>query len=179
MCLSLKLENLKDIQITVKPDSSPQFCKARSVAFVLKEKLDKELYRLLDSGVLEPVKLISQWASPIVPIVKQDGTIQISGDYKLVNKAPEQDTCPLPRIENLFALLPGGRSFTKLDLSHAYQQLSLDEKRPYKTINTHQGLFQYKPLPFGIFSAPSFFQRMMDILLQGLKKGVYLDDILW
>ena len=168
-----------DVQITVKPDASPQFCKARSVPFVLKEKLDKELDRLLDSGVLEPVKF-SKWASPIVPIVKQDGTIRICGDYKLVNKALEQDTYPLPMIEDLFASLSGGKSFTKLDLSHAYQQLSLEEKsRLYTTINTHRGLFQYKRLPFGISSAPSIFQRMMDILLQGLKNVcVYLDDIL-
>ena len=30
----------------------------------------------------------SQWAAPIVPIVKGDGTIRICGDYKLtVNRA--------------------------------------------------------------------------------------------
>ena len=37
------------------------------------------------------------------------------------------DTYPLPKAEDLFATLAGGVSFTKLDLSHAYQQIVLDE----------------------------------------------------
>jgi len=64
----------------------------------------------------------SQWAAPIVPIVKGDGTIRICGDYKLtVNGAAKTDSYPLPRIEDLFASLTGGQVFTKLDLAHAYQ----------------------------------------------------------
>ena len=71
--------------------------------------------------------------------------------------------------------------FSKLDLSHAYQQLLLDdESKKLTTINTTtRGLFQYQRLPFGILSAPAIFQRTMDSLLQGLPNViVYLDDIL-
>ena len=47
------------------------------------------------------------------------------------------------------------------------------------TINTHKGLFEYKRLPFGVASAPSIFQRVMENLLQGIKVVcVYIDDIL-
>ena len=46
-------------------------------------------------------------------------------------------------------------------------------------INTHKGLFQYNRLPFGVSAAPSIFQRIMEILLQGLPRVcLYLDDIL-
>ena len=46
-------------------------------------------------------------------------------------------------------------------------------------MNTHKGLFQYTRLLFGVSSAPSIFQRMMDNILQGIE-GVcaYIDDIL-
>ena len=76
--------------------------------------------------------------------------------------------------------MASGVSFTKLDLSHAYLQLQLDESaREYLVINTHKGLFEYTRMPFGVSSAPSLFQRTMDNLLQGLKNVVvYIDDIL-
>jgi hypothetical protein len=76
--------------------------------------------------------------------------------------------------------LAGGQLFTTLDLSHAYNQLLLDEdSRKYVTINTHKGLYQYTRLPFGIASAPAVFQRTMDTILQGVEDvACYIDDII-
>ena len=87
---------------------------------------------------------------------------------------------PIPRIEELFASLAGGKTFSKLDLFHAYLQIPLDEaSSQYVTINTHKGLFVYLRLPFGVASAPSIFQRVMENLLQGIPRVcVYIDDIL-
>lgn len=59
--------------------------------------------------------------------------------------------------------------FTKLDLSHAYQQVVLDEKfQPYVTINTHSGLYRYTRLPFGVAAALALFQQTIDKMLDGL-----------
>ncbi|XP_042146562.1 uncharacterized protein LOC115329783 isoform X2 [Ixodes scapularis] len=45
-------------------------------------------------------------------------------------------------------------------------------------LNTHQGLYCYNRLAFGIASAPALFQRRIESLLQGLPRvQVYLDDI--
>ena len=70
--------------------------------------------------------------------------------------------------------------FTKLDLSHAYQQVVLDEKfQPYVTINTHLGLYRYTRLPFGVAAAPAIFQQTIDKMLDGLTQtGGILDDII-
>ena len=77
-------------------------------------------------------------------------------------------------------MLEGGKIFTKLDLSQAYQKLKLDaESQRYLVINTHKGLFRYTGLPFGISSAPGIFQKAMETLLQGIPHvTVYIDDIL-
>ena len=107
--------------------------------------------------------------------------VRICGDYKLtLNQVTKTDPYPLPRIEDLFASLSKGKSFSKLDSAHAYQLILLSEEaKELTTISTHKGLYQYNRLPFGVSSAPAIFQRTMDSLLQGLP-GVcaYIDDLL-
>ena len=101
--------------------------------------------------ILEPVQF-ADWAAPIVPVVKSDGkSFRICGDFKLtVNQASKLDRYPIPKVEDLFLKLTGGKAFTKLDVSQAYQQLVLDEEsRKYAVINTHRGLFRYNRLRFG------------------------------
>lgn len=90
------------------------------------------------------------------------------------------DSYPIPKVEDLLATLGGGKKFTKLDMSQAYQQLPLDdESKQYTTINTHKGLFQYTRLPNGISSAPAIFQRNMENLLQNIPYVIVrVDDIL-
>ena len=176
------LGTVKDVKaaIHVEPDATPRFYKARSLPLSLKKKVEQELERLQQQGVIEPVQL-SDWAAPVVPVIKEDGNVRLCGDYKItVNKAAKLDHYLIPKIDDLFASLSGGKKFTKLDLSHAYIQVQLDEaSRKYVTINTHKGLFRYNRLPFGVSSAPSIFQRIMETLLQGIPGVcVYLDDIL-
>ena len=86
----------------------------------------------------------------------------------------------MPCIEELFANLAGGKSFAKLDLAEAYQQIPLeDTSKQYVTINTHKGLYRYNRLPFGVSAAPSIFQRVMESLLQGiLWVSIYLDKLI-
>ena len=167
-------------KINVDPTKRPRFFKARPVAYALREKIETELDRLVKEGTIEPVEF-SEWATPIVPIVKEDGTIRICGDYKqTINQVAQLDNYSIPKIEDLYATLGEGMEFTKLDLSQAYQQLELDEgSKDYTVINTHKGLFRYNRLPYGISSAPGIFQRTIESLLQGIPQVVVrIDDIL-
>ena len=63
-------------------------------------------------------------------------------------------------------------------MSHAYQQLVLNEEsREYVVINIHRSPFRFNRLPFGVSSAPSIFQMVMESVLGGiLGVVVYLDD---
>ncbi|XP_030850652.1 uncharacterized protein K02A2.6-like [Strongylocentrotus purpuratus] len=173
---------IKGVQakLKVKSDAEPRFFKPRPIPFAIKDKVAEEIDRLVKEGVLEPVEF-SDWAAPVVPVQKPDGKIRLCGDYKItVNPQLEVKEYPMPRPEELFASLQGGKKFTKLDLKNAYQQVDLEEKsRQYVTINTHLGLYRYTRLPFGVSSAPAIFQECMDKILHGLKGvGCYLDDII-
>ncbi len=70
-------------------------------------------------------------------------SVRICGDYKLtVNQASKLEQYPIPKLEDLLEKLSGGEKYSKLDLSHAYQQVILDEEsKRYITLNTHKGLF--------------------------------------
>ena len=172
--------NTFEASLHLKPEYRPKFHKARPVPFALKQAIDRELDRLEGEGIIEKVSH-SHWAAPVVPVPKGDGQIRLCGDYKVtINPVLEVDQYPLPKPDDLFATLAGGKKFTKIDLTHAYQQMSLEESsRELVTINTHRGLYRYKRLPFGVASAPAVFQKVMDTVLQGLPKVIcYLDDIL-
>lgn len=144
-------------RINIKPNATPIFKKARPVPYALKEAVEKELGRLEKLGIISKIYR-SEWAGPIVVVPKADKSIRICGDYKVtVNKSVEDETYPLPNTEDLFATLAGGTFFTKLDLSHAYQQLELEKRsEKFLTINTHHGLYVYHRLSYGVSTAHSF-----------------------
>ena len=155
------LDTIKSIhaKLAVKADAKPKFFKSRAVQYPLKGKINDDLKRLKTLGSLEKVSY-SPWAAPIVLVLKPNGTVRICEDYKVtVNNDLEVHQYPLPKAEELFANLNGGNKFSKLDLSHAYQQVLLDnQSRTCGTINTHQGLYRYTRLPFGVASAPAVFR---------------------
>ena len=141
-----ELKGMK-VKIQVKDDANPRFHKSRPVPYALKDKVEKELTRLQETGIIEQVQF-SEWAVPIVPVCKSNGQIRICGDYKVtINQVVVEDKYPLPRVNDLYAGL-NGETFSKLDLSQAYLQLTPDEdSRDYVTINKHKGLFRYTRLP--------------------------------
>ena len=166
-------------KLYVNIEAAPKFFRARPVLYQLKDGIEIKLRGLQDLGIITPAQH-SEWAVPIVPIMKRDGSIHLYGDYKVtINRFLTPDNYPLPRIEDIFAALQGGKLFSKLDVSQVYQQLPLDPDSKKLTINTHKGLFQFGRLLFGISTAPSIFQRLMENLLQGLPNVcVYIDNIL-
>ena len=127
--------------------------------------------------VLEKVQY-SDWTTPVVPVPKPDGSVRLCGDFKItINPVVQIDQHPLPKPEDLLATLPGGKKFSKIDLSQAYQQMVLEpDHRKYAAINMH---LEYTQLPFGIASAPALFQQQMEKILQGIPNTTcYLDDVL-
>ena len=108
-------------RIHVDPTATPMFHKARPVPYALRENIEQDLERLQKARTIEPIQY-SEWATPIVPVMKNDGTVRVCGDYKLtVNKVSKLDGYPIPKLDDLYTKLAGGQTFTELDLSHAYE----------------------------------------------------------
>ena len=108
--------------LKLKEDITPRSHRPRSLPFALKEPVEQELHRLEEAGILKKVSH-SEWAAPIVPVLKKDGKVRLRRDYKVtVNQCLDIDQYPLPKPDKLFATLLTGKFFSKLDLSQAYQQ---------------------------------------------------------
>ncbi|KAG8177185.1 hypothetical protein JTE90_015793 [Oedothorax gibbosus] len=159
----------KEVNLHLKPNTVPKFCKARPLPYAIKPLVDKELDVLEKAGIIARVPY-SEWATPIVVVRKSSNAIRMCADYKVtLNPVLETEHYKLPTTEELFSHLAKGNFFSHLDLASAYQQLKVSSKsQNLLTINTHRGLYVYRRLPFGISTAPSLFQEVMDQILEGI-----------
>ncbi|XP_064470252.1 uncharacterized protein K02A2.6-like [Ornithodoros turicata] len=168
------------VHLQFKPDSHPKFFKALPIPFAIRTAVERDSERKVNNGVLSPVEA-SPWATPIVVAPKPNVAVRVCGDFSVtVNPQLDIAQYPLPRPEELFPKQNGGVIFSKLDLSEAYLQMELDDDaKKVLVINTHNGLFQFHRMPFGIASAPAIFQRVMEQVTAGLDYvACYLDDII-
>jgi hypothetical protein len=83
------------------------------VPYALLPKVDAELDRLESEGVIKRVER-SDWASPIVCVLKKDGAIRICCDFKVsVNQVLFDNPYPLPDVEDMFATMGTGTMFSQ------------------------------------------------------------------
>lgn len=92
-------------KLKLKEEAKPIFHKPRPVPYALKDKVSLELDRLVSEGIIIPVES-SDWATPIVPVLKRNGDIRICGDHKItINKFLKIDRYPIPRIQDLLSTI--------------------------------------------------------------------------
>ena len=128
---------------------------------------------MLGWGHIEPSD--SPWASPVVLVTR------FCVDYRRLNALTVKDAYPLLRIDDSLRLLGNQQWFSTMDLASGYWQvaMSTDAKRKAAFV-THEGLYQFLIIPFGLCSAPATFERLMDRVLCGMRwsRCLYLDDVI-
>lgn len=68
------------VKLTLKDATVPVFCKARTMAFTLRDGVAQELETSVESGGLVPIQQ-NDWAMTLV-VPKPNGKVRICGDYK-------------------------------------------------------------------------------------------------
>jgi hypothetical protein len=125
----------------------------------LREILKEELQKLLNAGSIYPIS-DSEWVSPLVIVPKKNGKWRVCVDYRALNKATQKDHFSLPFIDQVLDSLSGKKFFSFLDGFSGYNQIKIAPQDQDKTTFTSPwGTFAYRVLPFGLYNAPTTFQR--------------------
>ena len=121
---SLGLLKATQAKLYLREGSTPKFCKTRTIPFGIKYQVETEIKRLVIEGILEKVNF-SDWATPIVPILKLDGSIRVCGDYKVtLNPELQVDQHPMLTMRDIFVSLGGSQYFSKLTCPRLSTRLS-------------------------------------------------------
>lgn len=131
---------------------------------------------MLENGIIEPS--MSEWSFPCILVPKADGSMRFCTDFRRVNALTRDDSYPIPRIDDCIDLVGNAKFVTKIDLLKGYWQIPLTKraKRIFSFV-THDGLYQYRVLPFGLRTAPATFQRLINNIIAGINGcKAYLDD---
>ena len=150
-----------------------------------REQVQQELAKLERLGIIEKCEKNGGWNSPLCPVVKPNGKIRITTDFKSsVNRRLTQlDPFPLPSIQNLFdRIRPNVKFFSSVDLLQGYFQIELHQADRHKTAFYYNGTnYQYARLPMGLTSAGAVFSREVAHILRDAGLGEdtyqYLDDV--
>lgn len=176
------LGNMKGhYSIKLKPGAKPfALYTPRSIPLPLRDKVQTELTRMEQMGVISKVQTPTPWCAAMVVVPKANGGVRICVDLKPLNQSVLREVHPLPKVETTLAQLSGATVFSKIDTNSGFWQIPLDPaSRLLTTFLTPFGRFCYNKLPFGITSAPEHFQRRMNNILEGLPGVVcHIDDIL-
>ncbi|XP_042148851.1 uncharacterized protein LOC121047922 [Ixodes scapularis] len=176
-----KLKNLQvhlHIDKAIAPVAQPH----RRIPFAVRSKVEEKISQLLALDIIEEATGPTPWVSPVVIVPKPHNPedIRLCIDMKCANRAILRERHVCPTIDDVITALNGSTLFTKLDLKDGYHQLELDnESRTITTFATHNKLYRYKRLMFGINAAAEVFQETIRQVLNGIPHVLNIsDDIL-
>ena len=96
-----------------------------------REGVRAELEKLLAIKVIEPS--YSPWASPIVPVPKQDGSIRLCIDYRRLNSITRPDPYYMITLNEILERVGSSSCLSKLDLAKGFYQIGIAEEDKAKT----------------------------------------------
>jgi hypothetical protein len=168
-----------EMRIPLKLDARPFKQRPYILNPKYKERVNIELDRMLEAGIIEPMEE-SKWISPMVVQDKKTGEIRICVDIRKLNDAYLHDTFPTPFTDEVLDNVGGQEVYSFTDGFLGYHQIQIAKKDRHKTtFATKWGSYQYIVMSFGLKNAPTiFFRVVVEAFKELLHKFLeaYFDD---
>ncbi|XP_016519232.1 uncharacterized protein K02A2.6-like [Poecilia formosa] len=130
---------IKPVKITLREGAAPySVTTARRVSVPMLPKVKKELNRMVNCGVIQPISDPTEWCAPMVPVPKKNKEqIRICVDLKELNKAVKREKYVLPTVDDILPKLAGAKVFSLLDAASGFWQIPLDPESAKHGRHTH------------------------------------------
>ncbi len=146
---------------------------------IAKQEIEQEkVQKTLDRRVIKPCQ--SSWASPVVLVIKKNGTACFCVDYRKLNDITRKDAYPCPGLMTLLMhseVQPIPAPWISTQDTGRMDQQDIDKT----AFVTRQGLFRFTVMLFSLCNPPATFERLMELVLKDLNWKVcliYLDEII-
>ena len=143
--------------IPLQPGAQPSYRPPYRFSPLEFREVKKQVSELLEQNSIQPSR--SPYGSPVLFVMKKDGTLRMCIDYRALNKLTIHDKYPLPRTDELLDKVKGSKIFSSLDLASGYHQIRIHPDDVPKTAFTAAGEhYEFLVRPFGLTNAPATFK---------------------
>ena len=158
------------------PPSQHAMCK---IPIEYQEKIEKELDRMEEQGIITKVTEPTEWVNSITYPMKPNEDLRICLDPKDLNKAIIREHYKAPTLEEITNKLCGATKFSKVDCYKGFFAYLMDKASSMKTtFNTipRRGRYRYLRVPMGAKFSQDAYQMKMDQILEGLPGVITIHD---
>lgn len=171
----------EEYKIRLRPDAIPfslgVLCR---IPIPLRKVVRTELAKLEQNGAIQRVTNPTPRGAGLFVVPKSSGGYRVCVDFTKLNQVVLRERHVLPTVDQVLGLLGDVAAFSKLNATSSFHQVKLSKDSEELTMFIMPyGRYWFCRLPFGITSAPEFFQRQVAWILEGLDGTVNMvDDIL-
>ena len=169
-----------DVHLEVDQNIQPTQMPLRRLPIALHDRVEAELRKLVNDGIIAPVTKPTPWVSALLVTTRRDNSLRVCIDPLYLNRALQRSTYYMPTIDDVLPKLCNAKVFSTMDAKSAFHQLKLDESSSYMTtFESVFGRYRWLRCPYGISPAPEIFQQRFHSAISGLN-GIHCiaDDIL-
>jgi len=170
--------DMTELRIDEEDSSKPVTCRPYKVSLAERKAMAEIIVEWKSCGIVTETR--SPYASPVLLVSQKGGKSRLVVDYRRLNRQTRRQNFPLASMDEQIESLGTGQLFVQLDLANGYFQVPLAKESREKTaFITPDDTGEFTRTPFGLAGAPGEFQRLMNVVLGGLRGTLvksYLDE---